>query len=155
MSDRWMPAMDSVPPRSRACMAGSTRSPTGANRIAASSGSGGMSAASPTLAAPSSRASCLACSPRVSTWTVAPRASAVTDGDPPGFGALTEGGHLPHHLVAGGDAGLARLQVALGHVQVGTADAAGQDLEQQLARSRPWRLVVGVQAQRTAGDRPR
>src|ERR1700761_2132121 len=39
-----MPAMDSVPPRSSAAMAGSTRSPTGANKMAASSGSGGAAA---------------------------------------------------------------------------------------------------------------
>ena len=37
--------MARVPPRSSAASAGSTRSPTGANKIAASSGSGGMSAA--------------------------------------------------------------------------------------------------------------
>src|SRR5436305_7911082 len=40
MSDRWMPATDNVPPRSRAANATGTSSPAGANRIAASNGSG-------------------------------------------------------------------------------------------------------------------
>ena len=56
---------------------GRTRSPTGAKRIAASSGSGGMSAAPPTKAAPSDRASSCACSPRVITDSVAPWARAT------------------------------------------------------------------------------
>ena len=40
MSDRWMPAMARRPPRSSAARAGGTSVPTGANRMAASSGSG-------------------------------------------------------------------------------------------------------------------
>ena len=40
MSLRWMPAMANVPPRSSAASAGGTRVPTGAKRMAESSGSG-------------------------------------------------------------------------------------------------------------------
>ena len=71
------------------------------------------------------------------------------------LGVLAHGDDLAHDLVAGGDAGAVRRQVALGHVQVGAADAAGQDPQQQFAGSRPRRLVVRVQAQRVAGDRSR
>ena len=58
-------------------MAGSTRSPTGANKIAASSGSGGISDGPPTKEAPSDRASSCACVPRVITDSEAPWASAT------------------------------------------------------------------------------
>ncbi len=51
--------------------------PTGANRMAESSGSGGSASAPPALAAPSSSASCCASGDRVMTWTRAPRASAT------------------------------------------------------------------------------
>ena len=47
MSVRWMPATASVPPRSSARSATGTSSPAGANRIAASSGSGGAASAAP------------------------------------------------------------------------------------------------------------
>ena len=72
MSLRWIPATAKVPPRSSASSAGSTRSPTGANRIAASSGTGGGSAAPCADAAPSSSASSRASAPRVITCTSAP-----------------------------------------------------------------------------------
>ena len=54
---RWMPATARVPPWSSAASATGTRSPTGAKRIAASSGTGGRPYAGPAEAAPSSSAS--------------------------------------------------------------------------------------------------
>jgi hypothetical protein len=69
-------------------------------------------------------------------------------------GSLAYSRHLADHLVAGGHAGPVRRQVALGHVQVGAADTAGQDAQQQLAWSWPRDLVIGVQAQRVTADRP-
>ena len=69
--------------------------------------------------------------------------------------AVAHGRDLAHDLVAGGDAGAVRRQVALGHVQVGAADAAGQDPEQQLSGPWPRYFVFRVQAQRVAGDRSR
>src|ERR1700722_12328811 len=65
------------PPGPGARSATGTRPPTGANRIALSSGSGGESYAPPADAAPSSSASRWDASPRVSAWTVAPCASAT------------------------------------------------------------------------------
>ena len=57
--------------------AGSTRSPTGAKRMAASSGAGGASSAAPTHVAPSSAASRRAAAERVATCTSAPWAMAT------------------------------------------------------------------------------
>ena len=56
MSDMWIPAHTTVPPGATARSATGTSAPTGANTIAASSGSGGPSSESPAHSAPSSRA---------------------------------------------------------------------------------------------------
>jgi hypothetical protein len=72
MSLKWMPAIERVPPRSRASSATGTRSPAGAKRIAESRGSGGCSSAPLAEAQPSSSARRRASSERVSTCTVAP-----------------------------------------------------------------------------------
>ena len=55
-SDMWMPPHTTVPPLSTARSAAGTRSPTGAKRIAASSGSGGSSSDPPAHSAPHARA---------------------------------------------------------------------------------------------------
>ena len=64
MSLMWMPAQTTVPPRASAFRASGTSPPTGANTIAASSGSGGGSSEAPAQTAPSSSANaCAAASP--------------------------------------------------------------------------------------------
>ena len=56
MSLMWMPAQTTVPPRAVRLRASGTSAPTGAKRMAASSGYGGASPEAPAQAAPSSRA---------------------------------------------------------------------------------------------------
>ena len=56
MSLMWMPAQTTVAPLQVAASACGTSSPAGANRIAASSGDGGMASDGPAQAAPSARA---------------------------------------------------------------------------------------------------
>ncbi len=52
----WMPAQTTRPPFRTAASAFGTSAPTGANRMAASSGSGGAASESPAQRAPSERA---------------------------------------------------------------------------------------------------
>ena len=79
MSLMWMPAQTTVPPFAVARSAAGTCSPTGANRIAASSSSGAGPAASPAHSAPSSRANrCASSSPaRVNANTRLPSCRAT------------------------------------------------------------------------------
>src|SRR6266511_374409 len=82
MSLMWMPAQTTVPPGAVARSAAGTSAPTGANRIAASSDSGGVSPDAPAHSSPSERAKAWASAspPRVNAKTRWPawRASCAT-----------------------------------------------------------------------------
>ena len=56
MSLMWMPPQTTRPPLRNAASAAGTSAPTGANRIAASSGSGGCSSDPPAQSTPTERA---------------------------------------------------------------------------------------------------
>src|SRR3989442_1127572 len=130
----WIPPQITAPPLSTARSAAGTSAPTGANRIAASSGSGGAASDDPAHSAPSSRANrCAPKSPgRVNANTRPPHATPRGE-----FAhARTDAIDAPHDLVTRHDRLRGARQLTVEQVQVGPADAACRDAQSQLAGAR-------------------
>src|SRR3972149_2534639 len=147
MSLMWMPAQTTVPPGSTARRATGTSSPAGANRIAASSGSGGASPPAPAHPAPP-RGGAPGEAPSAAQVLTVGEAETTSAARPaePGHAEALPGREAPFtrppcfdhadDLVAGhhGPAQVGKLSVD--DVQVRAAHAAGQDAKQHLPRAR-------------------
>src|SRR5256885_2021379 len=125
-----MPPQTTVPPLRMALRAEGTRAPTGAKMIAASRCSGGATSESPALAA----AKAILKSPRGPAEPGS--ADAVARLEP--SRASAQFGYYAHDFVTGHQGELWFWQLAIEHVQIGPADGADADLNEDLARTGLW-----------------
>src|SRR5438309_283482 len=115
-----MPPQTTRPPFLTALSASGTSAPTGAKMMAVSSGSWGITSDQPAHADALARRKILDIKP-LDIKTVDSR---------------TKRPHPPDDLVAGHDRQLRIGQLAIDHMQIGSADAAGRDLHQDFAGAR-------------------